>query len=116
MSANDPKRTLRRARYRPFGEEAIALLTGEHAPWITILFTDIQLSGKLSGWDVAEAFREVNPKIQVIYASGQYQDDERRVSGSTFFTTALYAPRHFRHKMGGKGDCRGFAINRYSSG
>jgi CheY-like chemotaxis protein len=74
------------------GEEAIALLTGEKPPWITILFTDIQLGGKLSGWEVAEAFREANPKIQVIYASGRYQDDERRVSGSTFFTKP-YMPR-----------------------
>jgi CheY-like chemotaxis protein len=74
------------------GEEAIALLTGENPPWITILFTDIQLGGKLSGWDVAEAFREANPKIQVIYASGRYHYDERRVSGSTFFTKP-YMPR-----------------------
>ena len=68
------------------GEEAISLLTGEHPPWISTLFTDIQLGGKLSGWDVAEAFREANPKIQVIYASGRYQGGERQVSGSTFFT------------------------------
>ena len=38
------------------GEEAIALLTREHPPWIGTLFTDIQLGGKLSGWDVAEAY------------------------------------------------------------
>ena len=58
---------------------------------------------KLSGWDVAEAFREVNPKIQVIYASGQYQDDERRVSGSTFFTKP-YMPRDILDtKWEGKG-------------
>ena len=68
------------------GEEAICLLTAEHPPWISTLFTDIQLGGKLSGWDVAEAFREANPKIQVIYASGVCHDAERRVSGSAFFT------------------------------
>ena len=68
------------------GEDAISLLYGEHPPWIGTLFTDIQLGGKLTGWDVAEAFREANPKIQVIYASGRYHDGERRVSGSTFFT------------------------------
>jgi len=45
---------------------------------IRTLFTDIQLGGKISGWDVAEAFREANPKIQRIYASGQCQDGERR--------------------------------------
>ena len=68
------------------GEEAIALLSAEHPPWINTLFTDIQLGGKLSGWDVAETFREANPEIQVIYASGRYDGGERRVSGSTFFT------------------------------
>ena len=68
------------------GEDAIALLAVEHPPWIGTLFTDIQLGGELSGWDVAEAFREADPKIQVIYASGRYQDGERRVSDSTFFT------------------------------
>ena len=35
------------------GEDAIALLTGDHPPWISTLFTDIQLGGRLSGWDVA---------------------------------------------------------------
>ena len=35
------------------GEEAIALLTGEQPPRISTLFTDIQLGGKLDGWDVA---------------------------------------------------------------
>ena len=64
----------------------------EQPPWISTLFTDIQLGGKLSGWEVAETFREANPKIQVIYASGRYQDDERQVSGSTFFTKP-YMPR-----------------------
>ena len=68
------------------GEDAIALLTAEHPPWISTLFTDIQLGGELSGWDVAEAFREANPKIQVIYASGRCHDGERRVSDSAFFT------------------------------
>ena len=74
------------------GEEAIALLTGEHPPWISTLFTDIQLGGKLSGWEVAETFREANPKIQVIYASGRYQDDERRVLWEHVLHQALYAP------------------------
>jgi CheY-like chemotaxis protein len=74
------------------GEEAIALLTGEQPPRISTLFTDIQLGGKVTGWDVAEAFREANPKIQVIYASGRHQENERRVPGSTFFTKP-YMPR-----------------------
>ena len=39
------------------GEEALSLLAIEHLPSIGTLFTDIQLGGKLSGWDVADAFR-----------------------------------------------------------
>ena len=46
------------------GEDAIALLSAEHLPRISTLFTDIQLGGKLSGWDVAEAFRGANPKFR----------------------------------------------------
>jgi CheY-like chemotaxis protein len=68
------------------GEEAVSLLTAEHPPSISTLFTDIQLGGRLSGWDVAEAFREADPQVQVIYASGVCHDSERRVSGSVFFT------------------------------
>jgi hypothetical protein len=49
-------------------------LTAEHPPWISTVFTDIQLGGKLTGWDVADAGREANRKIQVVYASGRYHE------------------------------------------
>ena len=49
-------------------------LTTEHPPWISTVFTDIQLGGKLTGWDVADAGREANRKIQVVYASGRYHE------------------------------------------
>ena len=70
----------------PTGEEALSLLRVEQRPPISVVFTDIQLGGELTGWDVAEAFRRAYPDIRVIYASGRYHDGERRVPGSVFFT------------------------------
>jgi len=52
---------------------------------IRVLFTDIQLAGQMSGWDVAEEFRTIRPEAAVIYASGNTQDRSRRVAGSLFF-------------------------------
>jgi hypothetical protein len=57
-------------------EAAIALLaTGSR---IDVVFTDIQLAGQLTGWDVAERFRAANAKLPIIYASGNTGDHARR--------------------------------------
>ena len=48
------------------GEEAIALITGT-AP--DLLITDIRLSGGLTGWDVADAFRTAYPGRPILFAS-----------------------------------------------
>jgi DNA-binding NtrC family response regulator len=50
-------------------EEAIAMLDREGADY-RALITDIHLSGKLTGWDVARHAREVNDKLPVIYMTG----------------------------------------------
>ena len=52
---------------------------------IDILITDIQLSGRRSGWDVAEAFRALWEQIPVIYASGYASEPSRPVVNSVFF-------------------------------
>jgi CheY-like chemotaxis protein len=66
------------------GEGALALLqVGQR---IDVLITDIHLAGYLNGWDIAEAFRAVNPNIPVIYQSGNSVDMSRQVSGSCFFS------------------------------
>ena len=70
------------------GWEVLEASTGEGAlpsRRIDIVFTDIQLSGYLSGWDVAELFRAARTDIPVIYASGNSVDRSRRVPGSLFF-------------------------------
>ena len=64
-------------------EDAIAHL--EAGQQIDVVFTDIQLAGSLSGWDVAEQFRTARAEMPIIYASGNSLDRSRRVAGSLFF-------------------------------
>jgi CheY-like chemotaxis protein len=64
------------------GEAALDLF-GENQ--IDILFTDIQLKGELSGWDVAEALRASKPDLAVIYTSGNSADRSRQVARGLFF-------------------------------
>jgi CheY-like chemotaxis protein len=64
------------------GEEAITFCKSEMT--IDILFTDINLAGPTSGWDVAECFRTDRPNGPVLYASGKSFDTQRRVHGSVF--------------------------------
>jgi CheY-like chemotaxis protein len=73
------------------GFEVIEAATGEEAleackiHRADVLFTDIRLPGKLSGWDVAEHCRAQNPDLPVIYATGYSEVAPRRVAGSAFF-------------------------------
>ena len=64
------------------GEDAIALCTSGMT--IDMVFTDINLSGTATGWDVATRFRSAQPDIPVVYTSGQAIDCERCVPGSVF--------------------------------
>ena len=64
------------------GEAAVSLLeAGQH---IDVVFTDIRLAGKMSGWEVGECFRRVKPEIPVIYTSGEAPHLERAVANSLF--------------------------------
>lgn len=66
------------------GEEALTILNeGRH---VDVLVTDIRLSGMLSGWDVAQAFRKANGDIPVVYASANARDEAQMVPGSVFFS------------------------------
>ena len=51
---------------------------------IDVVVTDIQLSGALTGWDIAEAIRDVS-NTSIIYTSGNPSNSARRVPGSIFF-------------------------------
>jgi len=64
------------------GEEAIALCQSDMS--FDIVFTDINLAGAASGFDVAEYFRMVRPHVPVLYTSGKSIDPQRCVPGSVF--------------------------------
>ncbi len=64
------------------GEEAIALCKSDMP--IDMVFTDINLVGAASGWDVAQSFQTNRPKVPVLYTSGKSFDPGRSVPGSAF--------------------------------
>ncbi len=51
------------------GEEAMAMLDKEGADY-RALITDVNLSGKLTGWDVARHAREISDTLPIIYMTG----------------------------------------------
>ena len=51
------------------GEEAVTLLRG-HKGKYRALVTDINLKGKMDGWEVAQHAREIEPDFPVVYMSG----------------------------------------------
>jgi CheY-like chemotaxis protein len=65
------------------GETAVQFLASGQQ--IDLIFTDIQLAGALSGWDVAEQCRAAQADLPIIYTSGNSPDRSRRVVGSLFF-------------------------------
>ena len=56
------------------GEEAIALIQIDNSQYRAVM-TDINLLGKLDGWEVARAAREINPTIPVIYMTGTHGEE-----------------------------------------
>lgn len=65
-------------------EDAISY--AEVAKRVDLLFTDIELAGSLSGWDLAEWYRVIQPDLPVIYTSGNSADRTRSVPGSVFLS------------------------------
>jgi CheY-like chemotaxis protein len=53
----------------PSGEEAVTLLTS-HKGKYRALVTDINLKGRMDGWEVAKQAREMEPEFPIIYMSG----------------------------------------------
>lgn len=47
-----------------------------------VLFTDIDLPGGMDGWAIAESWREIDPRIGVIYTSGFCLEQGRQVTAS----------------------------------
>ena len=51
-----------------------------------LLLTDIRMAGNVSGWDLAEAARRIQPEIEVIYMTGFSSETPRCVDRSIFLT------------------------------
>ena len=56
------------------GEEAVTLLTGSKGKY-RALVADIDLGGKMDGWEVAKHARETDPEFPVVYMSGDSAGD-----------------------------------------
>jgi DNA-binding response OmpR family regulator len=56
------------------GEEATGLLNGKKTPY-RVLVTDIDLCGRMGGWEVARVAREIDPTFPIIYMSGAAGDE-----------------------------------------
>ena len=52
------------------GEEAVTLLRGGQTNY-RALVTDINLRGRIDGWEVAKHAREIDPEFPIIYMTGQ---------------------------------------------
>lgn len=55
------------------GEEAISLLQHDKDKY-RALVTDVNLLGRLDGWEVAKRERELNPTLPVVYMTGAAAD------------------------------------------
>jgi DNA-binding response OmpR family regulator len=53
----------------PSAEEAITLLQGKVMSY-RALVTDINLKGRMSGWEVAKQAREIDPGFPIVYMTG----------------------------------------------
>lgn len=66
------------------GNEALEYLKSDHPP--DVLFTDINLDGKMDGSELAQRARKIHPRLPVVYASGRPSkfNRELQVPDSTF--------------------------------
>ena len=53
----------------PSGEEAVTLLRGNKGGY-RALVADVNLRGRMDGWEVAKHAREIDPEFPVIYMTG----------------------------------------------
>jgi DNA-binding response OmpR family regulator len=69
------------------GEEAVTLLKGRVAPY-RALVADINLLGRLDGWEVAKQAREIDPAFPIIYITAAHaaQWASRGVPNSVLLT------------------------------
>ena len=73
------------------GEEAITLLQDDKSKYRAVV-TDINLLGKLDGWEVGRAAREIDPTMPIIYMTGTHGEEW----ASKGVPNSVYACKAFR--------------------
>ncbi len=58
----------------PSAEEAVTLLKGKAMDY-RALVTDINLQGRMNGWEVAKRAREIDPTFPIVYMTGAAAKD-----------------------------------------
>jgi CheY-like chemotaxis protein len=58
----------------PSAEEAVTLLKGKVMDY-RALVTDINLKGRMTGWEVAKQARQIEPEFPIVYITGAAADD-----------------------------------------
>jgi DNA-binding response OmpR family regulator len=71
----------------PSGEEAVTLLRGNKGKY-RALVTDINLVGRIDGWEVARLARQIDPAFPILYITGAHADrwPSRGVPNSVLLT------------------------------
>jgi DNA-binding response OmpR family regulator len=71
----------------PSGEEAVTLLKGNRRKYCALV-TDINLMGRIDGWELARLAREINPEFPILYITGAHADQwpSRGVPNSVLLT------------------------------
>jgi DNA-binding response OmpR family regulator len=71
----------------PSGEEAVTLLRGNRRKYCALV-TDINLMGRIDGWELARLAREINPEFPILYITGAHADQwpSRGVPNSVLLT------------------------------
>lgn len=71
----------------PSGEEAVTLLKGMPSTYCALV-TDINLRGKMTGWEVARQAREIDPGFPIVYITAAHANQwaSRGVPNSVLLT------------------------------
>ena len=69
------------------GEEALSLI--EQGGPFTGLYTDVELPGRVDGWQVGRAFHQRWPARPIVYASGRDWSGARLTKGALFLRKPL---------------------------
>ena len=74
------------------GEEAVTLLMGRLTKY-RALVTDVNLLGRMDGWEVAKRAREIDPEFPIVYMTGARADEysSRGVPNSVLLTKPFAA-------------------------